>query len=221
MSKKQKILSCALSAALLAGAIPVAVSASNDPHMVRIVVENNTKTEEGTAWSGTLVDKWVELKDDSTAVSLFTELAQSEGFTQTGADSGYITEIGGLSAEGMGGWMFGVDDWYGNSGISIALRLLGTLTFTPRKEHYSRYHPRYFLHFLSFYWFRVCKSTKSFHIFALKNENYADKYCGNCFRTQAEAEREKYNIYEKLTGKSPFKGQANDLVWCGRWETKL
>ena len=27
------------------------------------------------------------------------------------------------------------------------------------------------------------------------------KYCGNCFRTQAEAEREKYNIYEKLTGK--------------------
>ena len=27
------------------------------------------------------------------------------------------------------------------------------------------------------------------------------KYCGNCFRTKAEAEREKYNIYEKLTGK--------------------
>ena len=127
MSKKQKILSCALSAALLAGAIPVAVSASNDPHMVRIVVENNTKTEEGTAWSGTLVDKWVELKDDSTAVSLFTELAQSEGFTQTGADSGYITEIGGLSAEGMGGWMFGVDDWYGNSGISAFKASDGTL----------------------------------------------------------------------------------------------
>lgn len=30
--------------------------------------------------------------------------------------------------------------------------------------------------------------------------NLADKYCGNCFRTEAEAEREKYNIYEKLTG---------------------
>ncbi len=28
-------------------------------------------------------------------------------------------------------------------------------------------------------------------------------------------------LVEKLTGKSPFKGQANDLVWCGRWETKL
>lgn len=27
------------------------------------------------------------------------------------------------------------------------------------------------------------------------------KYCGNCFRTEAEAERHKYEIYEKLTGK--------------------
>lgn len=31
--------------------------------------------------------------------------------------------------------------------------------------------------------------------------HYHHKYCGNCFRTKAEAEREKYNIYEKLTGK--------------------
>ena len=32
-------------------------------------------------------------------------------------------------------------------------------------------------------------------------ENYADKYCGNCFRTEAEAEKHKYEIYEKLTGR--------------------
>ena len=31
--------------------------------------------------------------------------------------------------------------------------------------------------------------------------NCADKYCGNCFRTEAEAEKHKYEIYEKLTGK--------------------
>ena len=31
--------------------------------------------------------------------------------------------------------------------------------------------------------------------------NWADKYCGNCFRTEAEAEKHKYEIYEKLTGK--------------------
>ena len=26
---------------------------------------------------------------------------------------------------------------------------------------------------------------------------------------------------EKMAGKSEFKGKANDLVWCGRWETRL
>ena len=31
--------------------------------------------------------------------------------------------------------------------------------------------------------------------------NWADKYCGNCFRTKEEAEAHKYEIYEKLTGK--------------------
>ena len=31
--------------------------------------------------------------------------------------------------------------------------------------------------------------------------DYMCKYCGNCFRTEAEAERHKYEIYEKLTGK--------------------
>ena len=28
-------------------------------------------------------------------------------------------------------------------------------------------------------------------------------------------------LVEKLTGKSEFKGKANDLVWCGRWDTRL
>ena len=36
--------------------------------------------------------------------------------------------------------------------------------------------------------------------FADDDMHYHHKYCGNCFRTEAEAEREKYNIYEKLTG---------------------
>ena len=33
------------------------------------------------------------------------------------------------------------------------------------------------------------------------NDDYMYKYCGNCFRTEAEAEREKYNVYERLMGK--------------------
>lgn len=31
--------------------------------------------------------------------------------------------------------------------------------------------------------------------------DYCYKACGNCFRTEAEAEKHKYEIYEKLTGK--------------------
>ena len=36
---------------------------------------------------------------------------------------------------------------------------------------------------------------------------YADKYCGNCFRNESEAEKHKYEIYEKLTGKKWEKRQ--------------
>ena len=31
--------------------------------------------------------------------------------------------------------------------------------------------------------------------------DYRNLYCGNCFRTEAEAEKHKFEIYEKLTGK--------------------
>ena len=31
--------------------------------------------------------------------------------------------------------------------------------------------------------------------------SWLDKYCGNCFRTEVEAEKHKFEIYEKLTGK--------------------
>nr|MCR4745665.1 glycosyl hydrolase [Lachnospiraceae bacterium] len=27
-------------------------------------------------------------------------------------------------------------------------------------------------------------------------------------------------LVEKITGKSEFKGEANELVWCGRWDTR-
>ena len=32
--------------------------------------------------------------------------------------------------------------------------------------------------------------------------HYHHKYCGNCFRTKEEAEKHKYEIYEKLTGRN-------------------
>lgn len=34
-----------------------------------------------------------------------------------------------------------------------------------------------------------------------EDKDFMFKYCGNCFRTESEAKREKYNVYKRLTGK--------------------
>jgi len=53
--------------------------------------------------------------------------------------------------------------------------------------------------------YKVCvsggKLTACGDIWADYLVDYALKYCGNCFRTEAEAEKHKYDIYEKLTGR--------------------
>ena len=52
------------------------------------------------------------------------------------------------------------------------------------------------------YWF-VSLRTKQvgFNEWVCRSWDYMAKYCGNCFRTEAEAEKHKYEIYEKLTGR--------------------
>ena len=41
------------------------------------------------------------------------------------------------------------------------------------------------------------------------------------FLTRSLSNHKHQRLFEKLTGKSPFKGKANNLVWCGRWDTRL
>lgn len=90
---------------------------------VRVIIKNETlKTADGAAWEGVLFDKKVELKEDSTAMSVVADAVRSEGYTVTGAESGYITEINNLKekddAAGMGGWMGTLNDWFTNEGFS-------------------------------------------------------------------------------------------------------
>ena len=125
MKIKKTIAAGLLSAAMLSAFIPYSVNAVETAPKVRVMIENNTNTS--APWSGVLADEYVELQSDSTAVSVFKELCSKKSFTQTGADSNYVSEINGLSAEGMGGWMFSVDDWFGNSGISAFKASDGTL----------------------------------------------------------------------------------------------
>ena len=122
MKRFTKILSVVTAAGILASMSAVTAYAENDEQKVRIVIENNTlSAEDGADWTGTLLDEWVSADTDSTAVSLLLEALGKHGFSQTGAEQGYITEINGLSADdggSMGGWMMTLDDWITDEGIS-------------------------------------------------------------------------------------------------------
>lgn len=127
MSKRiSKWLSWLLVFALVLSNIPaeIAVWASDaDKKEVRVIVKNETlKTADGAAWEGRLLDTTVELKEDSTAMSVVADAIRSEGYTVTGAEAGYITEINNLKAgddeAGMGGWMGTLNDWFTNEGFS-------------------------------------------------------------------------------------------------------
>lgn len=86
---------------------------------VHIVVENTTYSKaDGAPWDGTLVDTTVALKGDSTTMTAVIEALGS--YHQTGAESGYISEINGLSAMDGGsdsGWMCTLNDWFTSEGI--------------------------------------------------------------------------------------------------------
>ena len=93
---------------------------------VRVIVENTTFTEavdggSAPAWTGTKVDKWVSLDKDSSAMTCIKDAIESSGFTQTGADAGYISEIAGLAAYdggSMSGWMGTLNDWFTSEGFT-------------------------------------------------------------------------------------------------------
>ena len=87
---------------------------------VRVIVENTTYAKaDGAAWDGTLVDKWVDLVPGSSMMDCIVSALGS--YSQTGADSGYITEINGLTAGDGGaasGWMGTLNDWFTNVGFA-------------------------------------------------------------------------------------------------------
>ena len=140
---KKRIVSLFLALVMALSLIPttvwaeVAEGSESSLGSVRVIVENTTFTEPYTyegddpvepAWTGTLVDKWVTLQDDSTMMSCVMDALG--GYTQTGAESGYISEINGLSASASGsmsGWMGMLNDWFTNRGFKEFTVADGTL----------------------------------------------------------------------------------------------
>ena len=117
---KKRIVSLLLALVMVLSLVPTTVwAAENHDGQVRVIVENTTYAKaDGAAWDGTLVDKWVDLVPGSSMMDCIVSALGS--YSQTGADSGYITEINGLTAGDGGaasGWMGTLNDWFTNVGF--------------------------------------------------------------------------------------------------------
>ena len=92
---------------------------------VQVIVENTTFTSDlwpdgEEYWDGELVNEWIDLNADSTMMSCIVAALEKNGFTQTGAENGYIASIEGLSQMDGGehsGWMGTLNDWFTNFGF--------------------------------------------------------------------------------------------------------
>lgn len=118
---KKRILSLLLTLVMVVSLIPTTVWA--DGETVHVIVENTMFTTaidgKSPAWTGTLVDKWVEINQESTGMSCIVDALGS--YSQTGAETGYISQINGLAELDGGsgsGWMGTLNDWFTNEGLN-------------------------------------------------------------------------------------------------------
>ena len=129
---KKKILSLLLALVMALPLVPTSVLAAPvDLGQARVIVENTTYSkDDGAPWDGTLVDTWVKLTEESTMMSCVAEALKAKGYTQTGAESNYISEINGLAAHDGGsqsGWMGTLNDWFANEGFDAFTVAAGKL----------------------------------------------------------------------------------------------
>ena len=120
---KKRLLSLLLALIMALSLVPVTAFAADDHDgQVHVTVENTTWTKaDGAPWEGTLVDEWITLKDDSTMMSCIVDALAAKGYTQTGADTGYISEINGIKekdASKDSGWMGTLNDWFTSEGFA-------------------------------------------------------------------------------------------------------
>ena len=98
---------------------------------MRVIVENTTYSKaSGAPWDGTLVDTWVNINEETTMMSCVGYALDKNNISVEGIDSGYISEINGLSDQGgeQSGWMGTLNDWFTNEGFDAYTVAAGTLS---------------------------------------------------------------------------------------------
>ena len=111
---------------VIQGILPVTIYPEGEK--VHVIVENTTyAVADGAAWEGTLVDTWVDINDDSSIISCLLAVLEEGGYTQSGAEYGYVNEIAGLGATESGGWMVALNDWFIHEGADTFTVAAGRL----------------------------------------------------------------------------------------------
>lgn len=128
----KKLTSLLLAAVMVSALFTVSLTANAaDTDKVRVTVKNEVySTADGAVWDGTLLDEWISIDDSSTMMSVLVSALEGKGYTQTGADSNYVTGINGLNAGDAGymsGWMGTINDWFADEGYDAFSVANGTL----------------------------------------------------------------------------------------------
>lgn len=128
----KKLTSLLLAAVMVSALFTLSLTANAaDTDKVRVTVKNEVySTSDGAVWDGTLLDEWISIDDSSTMMSVLVSALEGKGYTQTGAESNYITEINGLKAGdagNMSGWMGTINDWFADEGYDAFSVANGTI----------------------------------------------------------------------------------------------
>lgn len=101
---------------LLSVCAVVSASAKVADNTVKVIVKNEMFTEEsGAPWTGVLVDTYVALNDTDSVESVLERVIMDKNYEIIVSDYGYISSINGLAeyaANGSGGWMATLNDWF-------------------------------------------------------------------------------------------------------------
>ena len=119
----KKLLSIILALALFAAAFgTISVSAEENADAVHVVVKNGTfNTTDGAPWQGVLLDTTVTLNDEDSLESVIERAITENSYEFTVSQYGYISSINGLAeyaANGSGGWMATLNNWFTADGTT-------------------------------------------------------------------------------------------------------
>lgn len=129
MKRLKQLLSIILSVAIIFGLTPAAFAdsavASQQVGIVYVTIEDTLPTPQGESYpapKGVMVySSPTPLYSTDTAIDVINRAAVNNGLAIIGADTNYITSIGGVAAGSRGkqsGWMGTLNDWFTVNGLN-------------------------------------------------------------------------------------------------------